>query len=179
MRYFRSGVFKRMFLSYALIILLLFGSFIGWTFLAYQRETSESAKQEWTQRAGAWGTWMDQQLMQAQILCASVNASESARSALQTVYVEKKTMNALQLYNMLGELNRIKGSVRSTCIKNLILAFQGENKVFLPGAVYSIDGNCKVLQSAPWFGVGSAAGLLGVGGQQITMNKEYLIYAEA
>ena len=179
MGYFRSGVFKRMFLSYALIILLLFGSFIGWTFLAYQRETSESAKQEWTQRAGAWGTWMDQQLMQAQILCASVNASESARSALQTVYVEKKTMNALQLYNMLGELNRIKGSVRSTCIKNLILAFQGENKVFLPGAVYSIDGNCKVLQSAPWFGVGSAAGLLGVSGQQITMNKEYLIYAEA
>ena len=179
MGYFRSGVFKRMFLSYALIILLLFGGFIGWTFLAYQREAAESAKQEWTQRAGAWGTWMDQQLMQAQILCASVNASESARSALQTVYVEKKTMNALQLYNMLGELNRIKGSVRSTCIKNLILAFQGENKVFLPGAVYSIDGNCKVLQSAPWFGVGSAAGLLGVSGQQITMNKEYLIYAEA
>ena len=179
LRYFRSGVFKRMFLSYALIILLLFGAFMVWTVLAYRREAAESARKDWEQRAVSWGNWMDQQLMQAQMLCSAVNASESARSALQTVYVEKKTMNALQLYNMLGELNRIKGLGRSTCLKNLILAFQGENKVFLPGAVYSIEGACRVLQSSPWFGMNSAASLLGVSGQQITLNKEYLIYAEA
>ena len=75
--YFRSSVFKRMFLSYALIILVLFGIFIGWTLLAYRRETTELAKQEWEQRAVTWGTWMDQQLMQAESLCAAVNASES------------------------------------------------------------------------------------------------------
>ena len=177
--YFHSGVFKRMFLSYALLILIAFGIFLGWTVLAYQRETTEYARREWEQKAVSWGNWMDQQLMQAQILCGAVNASESARSALQTVYVEKKTMNSLQLYNMLGELNRIKGSVRSTSLNNLILAFQGENKVFLPGAVYSVSGACQVLQSSPYFGVNTASGLLGVDGQQIAMNKEYLIYGEA
>ena len=176
--YFRSGVFKRMFLSYTTVIVLAFGAFIGWSLLSYRRQNAELAEREWTQRAMTWGTWMDQQMMQTQMVCASVNASESARSALQTVYVEKKTMTSLQLYNLLNELNRIKGSVRSTSLYSLILAFQGENKVFLPGAVYSLEGNCQALQTSPWLGVGTAAKLLGVSGRQMMMNKEYLIYGE-
>jgi hypothetical protein len=178
-RYFRSDVFKRLFLSYTLIIVAVFGIFIGWSAWSYREETTRLARQEWEQKAVSWGTWMDQQLMQAQMLCASANASESARSALQTIYVEKNTLNSLQLYNLLGELNRLKGTVRSTCLHNMILAFQGENKVFLPGAVYSLEGTCVMLQDSPWFGVGTAAELLGAGGQQITLNKEYLIYGEA
>ena len=178
-RYLHSGVFKRLFLSYAVMILLAVGAFQTWAVLSYRRETSELARREVEQNAAAWGTWMDQQLMQAQILCASVNASESARSALQTLYVEKTTMNALQLYNMLGDLNRIKGSIRSTCLNNLILAFQGENKVFLPGTVYTVDGTCQLMQSTPYFETTSAAQVLGVSGQQMMLNKEYLIYGEA
>ncbi|MCR4876518.1 MAG: hypothetical protein K5922_05055, partial [Clostridiales bacterium] len=141
--YFRSVVFKRLFLSYAVIILLIFGASMGWSAVSDLRESSEMAVREWEQRAASWGTWMDQQLMQAQMLCASVNASESARTSLQTVYVEKKTMNSMQLYNMLGDLTRIMGSVRSTSLYSLILAFQGENKVYLPGAVYSVNGGCR------------------------------------
>ena len=176
--YFRSGVFKRMFFSYTMIIVLAFSAFIGWSVLTYRRQNEELLEREWEQRATAWGTWMDQQLMQAQMICASVNASESARSALQTVYVEKTTMTSLQMYNLLNELNRIKGSARSTSLYSLILAFQGEKKVFLPGAVYSLEGECQALQTSPWFGVSTAAKLLGVSGRQMMMNKEYLIYGE-
>ena len=177
-RYFQSAVFKRLFLSYTLIILIVFGIFIGWSAISYKREARELAEQEWQQKAVSWGTWMDQQLIQAQMLCASVNASESARSVLQTVYIEKKTINALQLYNLLGELTRIKGSVRSTSVYNLILAFQGENKVYLPGAVYSLDGECQTLQTSPYLGVNTSARMLGISGNQMMMNKEYLIYGE-
>ncbi len=178
-RYFRSGVFKHLFLSYTLIILMLFGIFIGWVIWSYSREATELAQREWEQKSVSFGTWMDQQMMHSQMLCASVNASETARSALQTVYVEKKTLNSLQLYNLLGELNRIKGTVRSTSLYSMILAFQGENKVFLPGAVYSLDGACKVLPNSPYFGVNTAANVLGVTGAQILLNKEYLIYGES
>ena len=179
-RYFRSGVFKRLFLSYMLIILVFFCAFIGWGAWSYRRETGELARREGEQKAVSWGTWMDQQMMQAQTLCAAVNASESARSALQTIYVEKNTLNSLQLYNLLGELNRIKGTVRTTSLYSMILAFQGENKVFLPGAVYSLEGGeCAALNNSPYLGVGTAAGLLGVTGHQITLNKEYLIYGES
>ena len=177
--YFRSVVFKRLFLSYAVIILLIFGASMGWSAVSDLRESSEMAVREWEQRAASWGTWMDQQLMQAQMLCASVNASESARTALQTVYVEKKTMNSMQLYNMLGDLTRIMGSVRSTSLYSLILAFQGENKVYLPGAVYSVNGGCRTLQTSPYLGVDTAAGLMGVSGPQMMLNKEFLIYGEA
>lgn len=177
-KYLRSGVFKRLFLSYALIIVTAFGIFIGWTVISFRREAETLENREWERRAASWGTWMDQQLVQAQMLCSAVNASESARMALQTVYVEKQTMNSLQMYNLLGELNRIKGSVRSTSVYNLILAFQGEQKLFLPGNVYSLEGECQALQVSPFFGLSTAAGLLGVRGQQMMLNKEYLIYGE-
>ncbi|MBQ9252543.1 MAG: helix-turn-helix transcriptional regulator [Clostridia bacterium] len=177
--YFRSGVFKRLFLSYTLIIVLVFGIFIGWSVVSYCREAADLATREWEQKAESWGTWMDQQLIQAQMLCAAVNASESARSALQTVYVEKKTMSSLQLYNMLGDLTRILGAVRSTSLYNVMLAFQGENKVYLPGNVYSVKGNCQALQTTPYLGVTTAAQLMEVSGNQMMLNKEYLIYGEA
>lgn len=177
--FYRSGVFKRLFFSYTLIILIVFGVFMAWSLFSFRREAADLTRREWEQRAVSWGTWMDQQLTQAQMLCSSVNASESARSALQTAYVEKKTINSLQLYNMLGDLNRIKGSVRSTSLYSLILAFQGENKVYLPGAVYSVEGTCQAVQTSPFFGVNTAARVLGVSGQQMMLNKEYLIYGEA
>lgn len=177
-KYLRSGLFKRLFFSYALIILTVFVIFIGWFVVSYHREAEELETRKWEQRAASFGAWMDQQLMQAEMLCSAVNASESARMALQTVYVEKQTMNSLQMYNLLGELNRIKGSVRSASVNNLILAFQGERKLFLPGAVYSLEGECQALHTSPFFGLDTAAGLLGVQGHQILLNKEYLIYGE-
>ena len=177
-RYFQSGVFKRLFLSHAMIILLVFGLFVGWSLVSYQREAAQLKEREWEQRAASWGTWMDQQLMQAQSLCAAVNISENARDILQTAYVEKKTINAMQLYNMLGELNRIKATARNVSIYSLMLTFQGDNKAYLPGSVISFEGNCQVLESLPWFGVSTAADLLGIKGTQILLNKEYLIYGE-
>ncbi len=177
-RYFHSGVFKRMFLSYAIIIVLLFLLVSGWYVVRYRQETESIAEREWSQRSASWGTWMDQQLMQAQGLCAAINASESCRDVLRTAYVEKKTVDSLQLYNMLGELNRIKGSARSISIYSLMLAFQGDSRAFLPGTVISFEGACQGLQAAPFLGITSAAELLGVKGSQITLNKEYLIYAD-
>ena len=177
-KYLRSGLFKKLFLSYALILLTVFAIFIGWSLVRFHREAENLEERKWEQRAASWGAWMDQQLTQAEMLCSAVNASESARMALQTVYVEKQTMNSLQMYNLLGELNRIKGAVRSTSVHNLILAFQGERKLFIPGAVYSLEGECQALQTSPFFGMDTAAGLLGVQGRQILLNKEYLIYGE-
>ncbi len=177
-RYFRSGVFKRMFLSYAIIIVLLFLLVSGWYVVHYRREAESITEREWSQRSASWGTWMDQQLMQAQGLCAAINASESCRDVLRTAYVEKKTVDSLQLYNMLGELNRIKGSARSISIYSLMLAFQGDSRAFLPGSVISFEGACRGLQAAPFLGITSAAELLGVTGSQITLNKEFLIYAD-
>ncbi len=177
-RYFHSGVFKRLFLVYAIIIVFLFLLVSGWYVTRYRQETETMTEREWSQRTAAWGTWMDQQLMQAQGLCAAINASESCRDVLRTAYVEKKTVDSLQLYNMLGELNRIKGSARSISIYSLMLAFQGDSRAFLPGTVISFDGQSRGLQAAPFLGITSAASLLGVTGGQIALNKEYLIYAD-
>ena len=175
---FRSGVFKKLFGTYTGIILLIQAVIMGWYVVQYRQEARMMAERDWSQRAGAWGTWMDQQLMQAESLCAAVNASESCRSVLRTAYVEKTTITSLQLYNMLGELNRIKGSARSVSLQNLILAFQGDSKAYLPGSVISFSGQCRGLDTSPYLGVSTAGKVLGVSGSPIVLNKEYLIYGE-
>ena len=53
-RYFRSDVFKRLFLSYTLIIVAVFGIFIGWSAWSYREETTRLARQEWEQKAVSW-----------------------------------------------------------------------------------------------------------------------------
>ena len=176
--FFRSRVFKRLFGSYAAIILLVLGCMMGWYIVRYRQEARSLAEQDWAQRAASWGTWMDQQLMQAQSLCGSVNASESCRSVLRTAYVEKNTITSMQLYNMLGELNRIKGAARSVCIQNLVLAFQGDAKAYLPGSVISFTGECRGLETSPYLAVSTAGHVLGVSGSPIILNKEYLIYGD-
>ena len=178
LRYFRSRVFKRLFFTYALIITLIFALVTAWYVTEYRRETQTLTERDWSQRAVTWGNWMDRQLLQAQSLCAAVNNSDSCRDVLQTAYVEKKTIDSLQLYNMLGELNRIKGSARSIGIYSLMLVFQGDSRVYLPGSVVSVQGGAKGLQAAPYLGVTTAAKLLDVQGSQIVLNKEYLIYAD-
>ena len=106
-----------------------------------------------------------------------MNASESARAILQTAYVEKKTINALQLYNMLGELTRIKGAARNMGIYSLMLAFQGDNRAYLPGTVISFGGNCRMPETVPWFGVSTAARLLGVSRNTISLAERRKIQA--
>lgn len=174
----RSGVFKRLFGTYTGIILLILAVIMGWYVYQFRQETRTIAERDWSQRAAAWGTWMDQQLMQAQSLCASVNASESCRSVLRTVYVEKTTITSMQLYNLLGDLNQIKGAARSVSLQNLILAFQGDSKAYLPGSVISFSGQCKGLEEASYLGLSTVGKVLEVSGSPIILNKEYLIYGE-
>ena len=177
-RLLSSGVFKKLFGTYTGIILLILAVIMGWYLAQYRQESRMMKERDWSQRAAAWGTWMDQQLMQAESLCAAVNASESCRSVLRTAYVEKTTITSMQLYNMLGELNRIKGSARSVSLQNLMLAFQGDNKAYLPGSVISFTGQCRGLDVSPYLGVSTAGKVLGISGSPIILNKEYLIYGE-
>ena len=77
-RLLSSGVFKKLFGTYTGIILLILAVIMGWYLVQYRQESRMMKERDWSQRAAAWGTWMDQQLMQAESLCAAVNASYAA-----------------------------------------------------------------------------------------------------
>lgn len=176
--YFHSKIFIRLFLSYVLIIAVFLVIYTGTYMLAYSSYHENMVSREMQQKTAAWGTLMDQQLLSAQSVCAAVNTSENCRGVLQTVYVEGKTIDAMQLYKMLGELKRIKGATSNVNVYALMLSFQGDNKIYTAGAVISVEGQSALLGSRPYIGVNTVSQLLGVSSSNLMLNKEYLIYAD-
>lgn len=176
--YLRSRLFKRLFLSYVLLIAVFLGIYAIWYLSSYRISYEEKNREKYQQLTASWGTAMDQQLLTAQALCASVSASDSCRSVLQTVYVQKTTVEPTQLYRFLGELTRIKASSNSMNIYSLVLGIYGDSKVFIPGSVISCEGEVTALEQYPVLRRGSASELLGLTGSSITLNKSYLIYAD-
>ena len=177
--YFHSKVFIRLFLSYILIIVVFLALYTGIYLVTYSSYHEDTVEREMQSKASAWGTMMDQQLLSAQSVCAAVNTSESCRSVLQTVYVEGKTIDSMQLYKILGELKRIKGASSNMNVYSLILSFQGDDKLYTAGSVISVTGEATLLAEKPYIGVTTACKLLGVTNpSNLVMNKEYLIYAD-
>ncbi|MBQ8654047.1 MAG: helix-turn-helix transcriptional regulator [Clostridia bacterium] len=176
--YFRSKIFKQLFLSYVLIIAVFLAVYTGIYLVTYSSYHEDMTRREMQQQAASWGMAMDQQLLSAQSVCAAVNTSENCRSILQTAYVEKKTIDSMQLYKMLAELRRIKGSTSNMNVYGLILSFQGDNRLYTAGSVISVSGQADLLPQSPYVGVSTVSELLGVSSSNLMLNKQYLIYAD-
>lgn len=179
-RYFDSKVFLRLFLSYVAVIIVFVVIYAVWFLSSYSHNHSEMMSQHYTQQAASWGTRMDQQLVTARAYCQSVNTSESCRELFQTMYMEKKTVNSMQLYRVLNDLKRIRQGANAMSVANIAVCFQGDNKIFTPGGVISFEGTPVVtMPEEAVISVGTLSEILGVTNHsQIIFNKRYLIYAE-
>ena len=171
--YFRSRVFIRLFLSYALIIGLFLALYIGMYLSSCSTYYRSAAEQELQRRTDAWGTMMDRQLLAAQSVCAAVNTSENTRSILSNVYVEGRTIDSMQMYKMLNELKRIKGASANGNVYNLMLTFTGDNRVYTGGTVIAVEGGIASLAESPFIGLTTVSRLLGVRNtSSMVMNKD-------
>ncbi|MBP3656585.1 MAG: helix-turn-helix transcriptional regulator [Clostridia bacterium] len=177
--YFHSKVFIRLFLSYALIIIVFLTLYTGTFLFSYSSHHRSIVEREMQQKTAAWATAMDQQLLAAQSACSAVNTSESSREVLYTAYAQGKTIDSMQLYKMLNELKRIKGSSANMHVYNLMLSLNGDDKLYTGGSVISVEGTGKLLDQYPYIGVTTASVLLGVkSNASMMVNKPFLIYAD-
>ena len=178
--YFKSSFFRKLFLSYALLILVFVGAYSVWYISSYRDAYRASAREACRQKASAFGTETDRELLIAQSLCSAINASDSFRGLHQSLYIEKKPVDSMQLYRVMLELKRIKGASASPDVYSVMLGFRDDNRLFAPGAVIAVEGGIKLPAVSPYIGVTSAAELLGLrGSANIAVNKQFLIYAEA
>ena len=177
--YFHSKVFIRLFLSYVLIIIVFIALYAGTYLFSYSSYHRSIVEREMQQKTAAWATQMDQQLLAAQSVCAAVNTSESSREVLYTAYAQGQTIDSMQLYKMLNELKRIKGSSANMHVYNLMLSLNGDNKLYTGGSVISVEGEGRLLEQYPYLGVTTASVLLGVkSSASMMVNKPFLIYAD-
>lgn len=177
--YYRSGIFKQLFLSYLLLILTFLSICSGWYLYSYRNTYRERAAEYYQQQSAAFGTAMDRQMLMAQALCASVNTSENCRNILQTAYVEKKTIDSMQLYKLLNELTRIKTSANNLNVYSLMLGFFDDTKLYTPTSVLSVVNKVTALEAYPLIRHCSVSELLNIGTESnLALNKEFFIYAD-
>ncbi len=178
--YIRSSVFRGLFIPYVLIIALFVVGFCGWYLYSWRANARAMARESCVQRANAFCTRLDRQLLTAQALCNAMNSSQSVRDLYQKVYVEETTVNPMQLYQVLSELKRIKASAASLDVYAILLGFQGDQRLYTSGTVIGLGSPLETLSRTPWIGVSSVAELFHLQGETgIVLNKRYLILADA
>ena len=177
--YIKSSVFRRLFLSYVLIIVLFVAGFCAWYLYSWRANYRAMARKSCLERGNALCTRLDRQLLIAQALCNAMNSSESVRELYQLAYAEGKTVDSMQLYRVLTELKRIKASSGSFDVYAILLGFEGDKRLYTPGTVIALGASVNGPGRAPWLGVSTAAELLSLYGENnILLNKRFWIYAD-
>ncbi len=176
---FRSRLFRRLFLSYVVLILLFLAGASAWYLVSYGRNERENRLINARQSANAFATEADRTLLTAQALCSAMDTSESFWTLYQTIMIEKKAPDSLQLYRALSELTRIKASAGSLDVYSVLLGFTGDRRLYAPGTVIALEQPMDAPRRGIQIGVHSAAELLNQSiAANIMVNKQFLIYAE-
>ena len=100
---FRSRLFRRLFASYVILILVFLIGASGWYLVSYSRNERESRLAGARQSGHALATEADRTMLTAKALCSAVDTSESFRNLYQTIMIEKTAPDSMQLYRTLGE----------------------------------------------------------------------------
>ncbi len=177
---FRSSFFRKLFLSYALIILVSIAAFCSWYLVSYSANQVSAVRNEASRQATAFATRTDQNLLIAQSLTGAMNSSEILRNMYQSICIEKKTPDSLLLYRSQSELSRVKASSGNLEVYAILLGFEGDMRLFAPGRVIALEDPVGTLPVTPWIEVTNGVNLLGLqGNSNMMLNREFLIYADA
>lgn len=178
--YLKSRFFRKLFLSYVLLILVFVAVYCIWYLYAYQQNYRSSMLESCWQKAYAFGTESDRDLLTAQSLCGAINTSDTLRNLYQTLHIEKKTVDSMLLYRVLSEMKHIKSFAASLDVYSIMLGFSEDNRLYTSGSVIALEDSVTPPVYTPWIGVTSAADLMNVHGTtNILLNKQYLIYADS
>ena len=177
---FRSSFFRKLFLSYVLLILLSLAAFCSWYLYSYNENQRSAVRENARQQATAFATRTDQNLLIAQSLTGAMNSSEILRNMYQAICIEKNTPDSLLLYRSQTELSRVKASSGNLEVYAILLGFEGDTRLFAPGRVIALNEPVHSLPVTPWIEVTNGVKLLGLrGNSNMMLNREFLIYADA
>ena len=177
---FRSSFFRRLFLSYVLLILATIAVLCAWYLYSYRTANESAERNEAQQQATAFATRTDQNLLIAQSLTGAMNSSEILRNMYQSICIEGKTPDSMLLYRSQTELSRVKASSGNLEVYTILLGFKGDTRLFGPGRVIALDETIRTLPVTPWIDVTNGVSLLNLtGNSNMILNREFLVYADA
>ena len=176
---FRSTLFRRLFLSYVVLILLFLAGASAWYLISYSGNERDNRLKNARQMAENFATEADRTLLTARALCSAMDASESIRNLYQTILIEKSTPDSMQLYKVRSEITRIKASADSLEVYSIMLGFTGDRRLYASGSVIALDQAISAAPQNTRIEMTSVSELLGQTiPANITVNKPFLVYAE-
>lgn len=180
LNHFKSKLFRKLFLSYLIIITVFLVAFSGLIIHDTVSTYRSKKNQEYHLKIEALANSMDLQVLSAKNIIASVNSSETIRQMYTSVVVEKKIMDPYLLYQGLGELSNMKKLSNSLDIFNIIVLFNGYNRAYTGSSVILLQEDYNsILSDVPYYGIDTASNVLGMTNMnEIIFSKESIVYGD-
>lgn len=154
-------VWKSMFLSYMLIILLCFGLFCGLVVFESYVSGKEQKERENQLKIQEAANAIDQRLIAAQSIASNINASSSIKKLYLSV-INGKTLDSYTLREILNELKLFHTSTSRLDIEEVVLFADSYSKAYSSTGVLLLDEPPQnSLSPGPVLAVDSISNLLG------------------
>lgn len=172
---FKSKLFKRMFLSYVVIIVLLMAVYSFFIYFETRAVSTERQRQYYNIKLEEITSNMDRLLSQADNIIANINASDIVDSSIRRI--DNGAGFSEDAYEVTSAIKRYTNSANNFNISGTYLFINGLDKVFSNTATYSLEesfysANGKELGIS----VGNMAETYGISNNAVVFNEEYLMY---
>lgn len=176
-KYFKSGIFKKLFSSYILIILLLFVSFVAamlYEAWAISMERQENYYQSAVEKIS---NSIDVLLMDAYVITSDINSSDVINKyAMQKKDIIKNNVSDAEV---MTEIKNYMISRYNINIYDVLLMLNDSDSAFSSFGIYRLDKAVDNIQGRGKVHSGKSVNdIYDIGNSEVVFNKEFIIYTQ-
>lgn len=176
-KYFKSGIFKKLFFSYIIIILLLFVSFVAamlYEAWAISMERQENYYQSAVEKIS---NSIDVLLMDAYVITSDINSSDVINKyAMQKKDIIKNNVSDAEV---MTEIKNYMISRYNINIYDVLLMLNDSDSAFSSFGIYRLDKAADNIQGRGKVHSGKSVNdIYDIGNSEVVFNKEFIIYTQ-
>lgn len=176
-KYFKSGIFKKLFSSYIIIILLLFVSFVAamlYEAWAISMERQENYYQSAVEKIS---NSIDVLLMDAYVITSDINSSDVINKyAMQKKDIIKNNVSDAEV---MTEIKNYMISRYNINIYDVLLMLNDSDSAFSSFGIYRLDKAADNIQGRGRVHSGKSVNdIYDIGNSEVVFNKEFIIYTQ-
>ena len=176
-KYFKSGIFKKLFSSYIIIILLLFVSFVS--AMLYEAWTISMERQEnyYQSAVEKISNSIDVLLMDAYVITSDINSSD----VINKYAMQKKDIieNNVSDAEVMTEIKNYMISRYNINIYDVLLMLNDSDSAFSSFGIFRLDKAADNIQGRGKVHSGKSVNdIYDIGNSEVVFNKEFIIYTQ-
>lgn len=178
--HFKSKIFKNLFLSYILIILICF---IAYSFVVIFEAASmhkEKTKQSYQLKVQEMANVLDMQFISAKNVLSYLNSSTILKELYLDLLTKPSSVDSYNLFRGLREIKYAKILSNNLALYEVMVFFDSYNKVYTGSNVSILKQNYNSpLKNGPYIALSTINTMLGLqNNNELIFNKDFLIYCD-